>query len=156
MVEKSRLLIWWVNSPSWVRIPPLPQIFFCSEMVSRLTVNQLFQVRALVEEQNSPVVKWLSRLTVNQLFQVRVLVGEQIYWHIPAQPDKLENCSGTLKTWVRIPLCQQKNKIKIGLWCNGNILLLHGRDVKYNLGSSPSRPTKNKRFLSSVGLVALV
>lgn len=27
----------------------------------------------------SPMVKWLSRLTVNQLFQVRVLVGEQIF-----------------------------------------------------------------------------
>ena len=27
----------------------------------------------------SPIVKWLSRLTVNQLFQVRVLVGEQIF-----------------------------------------------------------------------------
>ena len=46
-------------------------------------------------------------------------------------------------------ICTQENGVQflaeaqiIGLWCNGNILLLHGRDEKYNPGSSPGRPTK--------------
>ena len=102
-----------------------------------------------------------------------ILIVSSKSWHIPAQPDKLENCSGMLKTWVRIPLCQQKNN-PIAQLVQSNSLTWNRSSVRTRLGLQISSLAQRKsgcftcnrswvqspqelqkfRFLSSVGSVA--
>ena len=72
-----------------------------------------------------------------------ILIVSSKSWHIPAQPDKLENCSGMLKTWVRIPLCQQKNN-PIAQLVQSNSLTWNRSSVRTRLGLQISSLAQRK------------